>query len=48
VRRELLSLHGGYYNFNNCSFEKWTLDFERCNVKEEGSSYVVKEQDFWC
>ncbi|WVY89613.1 hypothetical protein V8G54_035127 [Vigna mungo] len=47
VRRELLSLHGGYYNFNNCSFEKWTLDFERCNVKEEGISYVVKEQDFW-
>ncbi|CAJ1971677.1 unnamed protein product [Sphenostylis stenocarpa] len=48
VRRELLSLHGGYYNFSNCSFEKWTLDFKRCNVKEEGSSYVVKEQDFWC
>ncbi|KOM47624.1 hypothetical protein LR48_Vigan07g132800 [Vigna angularis] len=47
VRRELLSLHGGYYNFNNCSFEKWTLDFERCNVKEEGINYVVKEQDFW-
>ncbi|KAL9315836.1 hypothetical protein ACSQ67_016837 [Phaseolus vulgaris] len=48
VRRELLSLHGGYYNFSNCSFEKWTLDFKRCNVKEEGSSYAVKEQDFWC
>ncbi|XP_014521835.1 beta carbonic anhydrase 5, chloroplastic isoform X2 [Vigna radiata var. radiata] len=47
VRRELLSLHGGYYNFNNCSFEKWTLDVERCNVKKERISYVVKEQDFW-
>ena len=43
VRKELLSLHGGYYNFSNCSFEKWTLDFKQCNV-EEGSSYVVKEQ----
>ncbi|RDX93956.1 Beta carbonic anhydrase 5, chloroplastic, partial [Mucuna pruriens] len=48
VRRELLSLHGGYYNFSNCSFEKWTLDFKQCNVKEEGNSYVVKEQEFWC
>ncbi|KAJ1375805.1 Carbonic anhydrase [Sesbania bispinosa] len=48
VRRELLSLHGGYYNFNNCSFEKWTLDFKECNVQEEGSSYTVKEQEFWC
>ncbi|XP_027330395.1 beta carbonic anhydrase 5, chloroplastic-like isoform X1 [Abrus precatorius] len=48
VRRELLSLHGGYYNFSNCSFEKWTLDFKECNVKEEGSSYAVKEQEFWC
>ncbi|KAH1262783.1 Beta carbonic anhydrase 5, chloroplastic [Glycine soja] len=47
VRKELLSLHGGYYNFSNCSFEKWTLDFKQCNV-EEGSSYVVKEQEFWC
>ncbi|KAH1095122.1 hypothetical protein AAZX31_14G167500 [Glycine max] len=51
VRRELLSLHGGHYNFSNCSFEKWTLDFKECNVKEEEeeeSSYVVKEQEFWC
>ncbi|KAL2317634.1 hypothetical protein Fmac_031510 [Flemingia macrophylla] len=48
VSRELLSLHGGYYNFFNCSFEKWTLDFKHCNVQEEGSSYFVKEQEFWC
>ncbi|KAK7385387.1 hypothetical protein VNO78_31104 [Psophocarpus tetragonolobus] len=47
VRRESLSLHGGYYNFSNCSFEKWTLDFKQCNKKEE-NSYVVKEQEFWC
>ncbi|CAL0307803.1 unnamed protein product [Lupinus luteus] len=47
VRRELLSLHGGYYNFKNCSFEKWTLDFKECNVTEEERSYAVKEQEFW-
>ncbi|KAF1889594.1 hypothetical protein Lal_00024921 [Lupinus albus] len=28
---QLLSLHGGYYNFLTCSFEKWTLDFKECN-----------------
>lgn len=48
VRRGLLSLHGGHYNFSKCSFEKWTLDFKACNLQEEGSSYVVKEQEFWC
>ncbi|KAK7301110.1 hypothetical protein RJT34_11971 [Clitoria ternatea] len=48
VRKELLSLHGGYYDFSNCSFEKWTLDFKECNVNEEGSSYAIKKQEFWC
>ncbi|GAU43475.1 hypothetical protein TSUD_243970 [Trifolium subterraneum] len=47
VRKELLCIHGGYYNFSNCSFEKWTLDFKECNVNEESSSYVVKEKEFW-
>ncbi|KAE9615210.1 hypothetical protein Lal_00048417 [Lupinus albus] len=47
VKRELLCLHGGYYNFSNCSFEKWTLDFKESNVTEEGKSYAVKEQEFW-
>lgn len=48
VRKDLLSIHGGYYDFSNCSFEKWTLDFKECNVNEERSSYVVKEKEFWC
>ncbi|KAF7830006.1 beta carbonic anhydrase 5, chloroplastic-like isoform X1 [Senna tora] len=48
VRNELLFLHGGYYDFSNCSFEKWTLDFKACDVKEGGNYYRVKEQDFWC
>lgn len=48
VRKDLLSIHGGYYDFSKCSFEKWTLDFKECNVNEERSSYVVKEKEFWC
>ncbi|XP_019460352.1 PREDICTED: beta carbonic anhydrase 5, chloroplastic-like [Lupinus angustifolius] len=44
VKRELLYLHGGYYNFLNCSFENWTLDFKACNVKEGRSYAAVKEQ----
>ncbi|XP_058747782.1 beta carbonic anhydrase 5, chloroplastic-like [Vicia villosa] len=48
VKKELLSIHGGYYDFSNCSFEKWTLDFKECNVTEEKNSYVVKEKEFWC
>ncbi|KAK4276880.1 hypothetical protein QN277_014981 [Acacia crassicarpa] len=50
VKKELLSLHGGYYDFSNCSFEKWTLDWRGCNVEdEEGErSYTVKDQEFWC
>ncbi|KAI5435520.1 beta carbonic anhydrase 5, chloroplastic isoform X2 [Lathyrus oleraceus] len=48
VRKELVSIHGGYYDFSNCSFEKWTLDFKECNVKEEKNSYIVKEKELWC
>lgn len=48
VRKDLLSIHGGYYDFSKCSFEKWTLDLKECNVNEERSSYVVKEKEFWC
>ncbi|KAL1308782.1 hypothetical protein AAHE18_17G131100 [Arachis hypogaea] len=47
VRSGLLSLHGGYYNFSSCTFEKWTLDFNGCTVNEESSSYAIKEQEFW-
>lgn len=47
VRKDLLSIHGGYYDFSNCSFEKWTLDFKECSVDEERSNYVVKEKEFW-
>ncbi|KAB1203907.1 Carbonic anhydrase, chloroplastic [Morella rubra] len=46
VRKELLSIHGGYYNFLNCSFEKWTLDVKGSNAAE-GFRYSVKDQAFW-
>ncbi|KAJ7965807.1 Carbonic anhydrase [Quillaja saponaria] len=33
VKKKLVSLHGGYYNFSNCTFERWSLDIERCSVE---------------
>ncbi|XP_054797323.1 beta carbonic anhydrase 5, chloroplastic-like [Prosopis cineraria] len=50
VKKELLSLHGGYYDFSNCSFEKWTLDWRGSDVQDEQAerSYAVKDQEFWC
>nr|POF07628.1 beta carbonic anhydrase 5, chloroplastic [Quercus suber] len=45
VRKELLSIHGGYYDFLNCSFEKWTLDLKGSSI--EGGRYSFKDQAFW-
>lgn len=48
VNKGLLSLHGGYYNFIDCTFEKWTLDYNpKSNVKEGGSRYSLKNREFW-
>jgi carbonic anhydrase len=47
VRKGLLSIHGGYYDFLNCTFEKWTLDLKGSSIGEEGSC-SVKDQAFWC
>lgn len=47
VKKELVSIHGGYYDFSNCSFEKWTLDFKEFNGKEGKNNYVVKEKELW-
>ncbi|XP_041021729.1 beta carbonic anhydrase 5, chloroplastic-like isoform X1 [Juglans microcarpa x Juglans regia] len=46
-RKELLSIHGGYYDFLNCTFEKWTLDLKGSSI-EEGGTFSVKDQAFWC
>ncbi|XP_021285334.1 beta carbonic anhydrase 5, chloroplastic-like isoform X2 [Herrania umbratica] len=47
VRKGLLFVHGGYYDFLNCTFEKWTLDFKGSSG-EEGARLLVKDQELWC
>ncbi|XP_022768441.1 beta carbonic anhydrase 5, chloroplastic-like isoform X2 [Durio zibethinus] len=47
VRKGLLFVHGGYYDFLNCTFEKWTLDFKGSSVEERGRS-LVRDQELWC
>ncbi|XP_043702829.1 beta carbonic anhydrase 5, chloroplastic isoform X2 [Telopea speciosissima] len=43
-----LSIHGGYYDFTNCTFEKWTLDYKGSTIKDKESRYAVKDQAYWC
>ncbi|MQL95608.1 hypothetical protein Taro_028279 [Colocasia esculenta] len=40
-----LSIHGGYYDFVDCTFEKWTLVY-RENM-EGGSKFGIKDGVFW-
>lgn len=47
VKKGTLSLHGGYYDFIDCTFEKWTLDYEGSNLKES-DKFAVRNQSFWC
>ncbi|XP_058007262.1 beta carbonic anhydrase 5, chloroplastic isoform X2 [Hevea brasiliensis] len=48
VRNGELSIHGGYYDFVDCTFEKWTLDYNASNWKEEGGKVATKNRTFWC
>ncbi|CAN1332311.1 Beta carbonic anhydrase 5, chloroplastic [Linum perenne] len=41
VRSEELSIHGGYYDFVNCTFEKWTLDYQ------QDGEVSVKDRSRW-
>ncbi|KAK8940514.1 hypothetical protein KSP39_PZI009968 [Platanthera zijinensis] len=45
VTRGSLLLHGGYYDFTDCSFEKWTLVY-RENL-EGGSKFAIKGCSTW-
>ncbi|XP_074555838.1 beta carbonic anhydrase 5, chloroplastic-like [Curcuma longa] len=45
VSEGTLSLHGGYYDFSNCTFEKWTLVYRQ--GLEGGSKYAIKNRSFW-
>ncbi|CAJ1961336.1 unnamed protein product [Sphenostylis stenocarpa] len=47
VANKELSIHGGYYNFVDCSFEKWTLDYRETKLEENGR-ITAKNKIFWC
>ncbi|TYI37446.1 hypothetical protein ES332_A03G212000v1 [Gossypium tomentosum] len=47
VKKGMLSLHGGYYDFVNCTFEKWTLDYKG-SIMNGKTRVVVKDRLFWC
>ncbi|KAJ1396531.1 Carbonic anhydrase [Sesbania bispinosa] len=47
VANEKLSIHGGYYDFIDCSFEKWTLDYRGTKLEENGR-IAAKNKIFWC
>ncbi|KAJ1434908.1 Carbonic anhydrase [Sesbania bispinosa] len=47
VANEQLSIHGGYYDFIDCSFEKWTLDYRGTKLEENGR-IAAKNKVFWC
>ncbi|GAB4853325.1 Beta carbonic anhydrase 5, chloroplastic [Ancistrocladus abbreviatus] len=47
VTKGLLSLHGGYYDFIDCTFEKWTLDCEENSLKVGGNRYSIKNREHW-
>ncbi|CAA6659515.1 unnamed protein product [Spirodela intermedia] len=40
-----LAIHGGYYDFVNCTFEKWTLVYRE--NEEDAFKYGIKDQAFW-
>ncbi|KAL9377663.1 hypothetical protein Peur_028998 [Populus x canadensis] len=46
VRNGELNIHGGYYDFVDCSFEKWTL-YKENNMKEKSGKVAVKDRAFW-
>ncbi|XP_068641230.1 beta carbonic anhydrase 5, chloroplastic-like [Aristolochia californica] len=45
VKNGFLSIHGGYYDFVDCTFEKWTLD-SGGNSKDD-SNLLSKDHCFW-
>ncbi|KAF2299784.1 hypothetical protein GH714_003337 [Hevea brasiliensis] len=47
VRKEMLSVHGGYYDFLNCTFEKWTLDFKEISNVGQGWIFSAKDRELW-
>ncbi|KAL8060912.1 hypothetical protein ABFX02_02G054900 [Erythranthe guttata] len=46
VVRGKLSIHGGYYDFIDCTFEKWTLDYKGTTMHGD-SECSIKNREFW-
>ncbi|XP_039039921.1 beta carbonic anhydrase 5, chloroplastic-like [Hibiscus syriacus] len=47
VKKGVLSLHGGYYDFVDCTFENWTLDYKG-SITVGKNRVLVKDRSFWC
>lgn len=43
VKKGELVIHGGYYDFVDCSFEKWTLE----NNSQVDDQVSIKNREFW-
>ncbi|XP_034197907.1 beta carbonic anhydrase 5, chloroplastic-like isoform X2 [Prunus dulcis] len=46
AKKEMLSLHGGYYDFLRCTFEKWTLDMNGTRPVG-GGKYLDEDRELW-
>ncbi|KAJ7946778.1 Carbonic anhydrase [Quillaja saponaria] len=47
VAKGELFVHGGYYDFIDCTFEKWTLDY-RGSKNDKNGRFAIKDRSFWC
>lgn len=48
VAEGTLSLHGGYYDFTDCTFQKWTLDFKGLHqTANDEYECSFKDREFW-
>ncbi|CAA0806715.1 Beta carbonic anhydrase 5- chloroplastic [Striga hermonthica] len=41
VKNGTLTIHGGYYDFIDCTFEKWTIDYK------SNKECSIKSREFW-
>ncbi|CAL5434322.1 unnamed protein product [Camellia sinensis] len=48
VTKGVLSIHGGYYDFVDCTLEKWTLDYQESRWRNRSGIYSLKNREFWC
>lgn len=47
VKKGLLCIHGGYYDFVECTYEKWTLDYQGSSSEMESGVFSIKNREFW-